>query len=263
MNYQVIKPPNELADIVRYFWVFEGVASADKPFIFRTLANGCPELLFHYEGKFNELVDGKNPDVSFLSGIHGQTNQFRRFVTTEKFGIFGVFLYPYALTSVFGIPAAAFTNHLPDLHSFTGKDEDDLTEKMFIAKDHRERIKIITNFLIHRKNKPARKEIAFAVRQVIDKKGNVNVSALSSQCFLSHRQFERNFKEHTGFSAKAFSRIIRFNSLLANYKDPQISLTQIALDFGYYDQSHFIHDFKLFSGYSPRTYFSGNATELL
>jgi AraC-like DNA-binding protein len=263
MNYQIIKPPAVLADIVRYFWFFEGVASSEQPFILRTLANGCPEFIFHYKGKFSELLPGKGEEVSFLSGIHGQTDQFRRFVTKDTFGIFGAFLYPYALKAIFGISATEFTNQLPDLHSILGHGEDDLTGKMVNAKNNHERLQLVTDFLVRRKNTPARKEITFAVNQIIDSKGKVNVQDLSSQCFVSHRQFERNFKDQTGFSAKSFARIIRFNSLLGNYKDTETSLTKIALDFGYYDQSHFIHDFKLFSGYNPGTYFSGNATELL
>lgn len=263
MNYRIIKPPAELADIVRYFWVFEGNATSAQPFILRTLANGCPELIFHYHGEFNELLAGKHQDDSFRAGVHGQTDQFRRFIVKDSFGIFGVFLFPYALKTVFGIPASAFTNELPALHSILGGQEDGLTERIICAKGTNERVELISKFLLRRKNIPARKEIAFAVRQIIDQCGNVNVSALSEQCFISHRQFERNFKEHTGFSAKTFSRIIRFNSLLGNYKREEISLTQVALDFGYYDQSHFIHDFKLFSGYSPGTYFSGKATELI
>lgn len=262
MKYHIIKPAAELAEIVRYFWVFEGEPSASEPYVLRTLASGCPEFIFHYKGKFSELKDG-HCDASFLAGVHGQTNLFRRFATKETFGIFGVYLYPYALKLIFGIPALEFTNQLPDIRSLLGKTECSIKERMFHAKDNRERQQIMTSFLIGQKNSRCRKEIAFAVRQVIDRKGNVDISELSSQCFVSHRQFERNFKEHTGFSAKSFARIIRFNSLFGDYKTGDKSLTQIALDFGYYDQSHFIHDFRLFSGYNPRTYFSGKATELI
>ena len=107
------------------------------------------------------------------------------------------------------------------------------------------------------------KDIAGAVRTILTQKGLVNIRDLSEQYFRSHRQFERKFKEHTGFTAKTFSRIVRFNSLMQRQLNTQSSLTQIALEFGYYDQSHFINDFRAFSGYSPRTYFSGKAVELL
>jgi methylphosphotriester-DNA--protein-cysteine methyltransferase len=65
------------------------------------------------------------------------------------------------------------------------------------------------------------------------------------------------FKHFSGFSPKLFSRIIRFQSALNHYGKKEKKLTEIAYDAGYYDQSHFIQDFKEFSGHSPKEYFSG------
>ncbi|MBC8045504.1 MAG: AraC family transcriptional regulator, partial [Fimbriimonadaceae bacterium] len=86
-----------------------------------------------------------------------------------------------------------------------------------------------------------------------------NVEQLARQNFLSIRQFERNFKEFSGFRPKLFSRIIRFQSALSEYDNKGKPLTEIAYACGYYDQSHFIHDFKEFSGHYPKHYFSGKA----
>jgi len=82
---------------------------------------------------------------------------------------------------------------------------------------------------------------------------------LANDYFLSERQFERQFRKFSGFSPKLFSRIVRFQSALTQYGNNEKSLTEIALETGYYDQSHFIHDFKEFSGYHPKQYFSGNS----
>ncbi len=76
---------------------------------------------------------------------------------------------------------------------------------------------------------------------------------------LCTRQFERRFKEYSGFSPKLFSRITRFQSSLDSFGNKDKSLTDIAYDCDYYDQSHFINDFKEFSGYHPSQYFSGQA----
>ena len=67
MKYFTIKPPESLAEYVRYFWVLEGEASPDKAYIHRSMADGCAELIFHYNGIFDELIEdvaGK----SFSSG---------------------------------------------------------------------------------------------------------------------------------------------------------------------------------------------------
>ena len=259
MNYYTIKPNNKLADIVRCFWVFEGVASEENPYIHRTLASGFPELLFHYQGIFEELKSEK-PEKSFFAGVHGQTNQFSRFIIKEKFGIFGVQLYPYALSTLFSISAAEFTNKQPQLLSFIKESE--IEEKMLSAINNTERLYTITSFLENKRQNLPNVELTHIVNEIINKNGIVNVKELSEKCFLSHRQFERKFKAQIGFSAKTFSKLIRFNAVLKKSDSLSPSLTEMAYSFGYYDQSHFIQDFKQFSGYTPRQFFSQCADEL-
>jgi len=261
MKYYTIKPTEKLADYVRYFWIFEGSATDNQPYIHRTLANGCPELLFHYQGTFNELINDKF-QTSFITGIHGQTSQHRRFITKKEFGIFGAYLYPHAVSVLFGLPAIELTNQLPDLMSILKKSDKHIEEKILGAKDNEQRLSIITHFLEQKVKKFERPEIAFAVKSILNSNGQINIKQLSVNCNLSLRQFERKFKEQTGFNPKLFARIIRFNSTIQK-SNLTNSLTEIAYDFGYYDQSHFIQDFKEFSGYNPKTYFSGKANELL
>ncbi|HEX2898290.1 MAG TPA: helix-turn-helix domain-containing protein [Bacteroidia bacterium] len=74
---------------------------------------------------------------------------------------------------------------------------------------------------------------------------------------ISMRQLERTFKDHAGFSPKTYARILRFQSTTKEYGNTHKTLTDIALDCGYYDQAHFIHDFRQFSGYAPGDYFFG------
>lgn len=262
MNFYTVKPTKKLSDFVRFYWMLEGSVSGEKPFIHRTLAIASPELIFHYKGPFEELTYAEHPEKSFLTGIHAQTNQVRRFIVKSDFGIFGVFLQPYAIPALFGIPSSEIKNELPDLVSLLGQVGKELTEKMMLAKSNSQRLFIINHFLERRLTQYDRPEIANATKRIFDSNGLANVKKLAEQSCLSQRHFERKFREHIGFSPKTFSRIVRFNALLWNYNRENASLTDIAYDFGYYDQAHFIQDFKQFSGYNPKTYFSGKAKEV-
>ncbi len=101
--------------------------------------------------------------------------------------------------------------------------------------------------------------VHLAVRSVLERKGNVSVSNLAGEYGLSNRQFERRFKEFAGLSPKLYSRIIRFQAATEHKLDRARDLTEIAYACGYYDQSHFINDFRQFSGYSPKEYFWNEA----
>src|SRR5699024_12361683 len=75
---------------------------------------------------------------------------------------------------------------------------------------------------------------------------------------FSELQFGRNFKKASGFTPKFFARIVRFQTAMESFGLETQTMAEIALKCGYYDQSHFIHEFKEFSGYLPGEFFAGN-----
>ncbi|GGH40096.1 AraC family transcriptional regulator [Dyadobacter endophyticus] len=261
MKYFTILPPADLARYVRFFWVLEHDLADAEAYFHRTMADGCAEMVFHFKGRFDELLKTDQSELSFRSGIHGQSQSFRRFRIGEDFGIFGVYLYPFAIPALFGIPAAELSNQMPDLATFLGNAGIELEERVMLATDHPERVHIVAEFLrkrirSHEVHEPA---VFSVISSVIRSNGLAKIPELAAQSFLSTRQFERKFLAFSGFNPKLFSRIIRFHSALNEYGNKEKSLTEIAYECGYYDQSHFIHDFKAFSGEHPKTYFSGNA----
>jgi AraC-like DNA-binding protein len=267
MRFYSIQPGPLLADYVRYFWVLENDLSTGESYTHRTMASGCPELCFHYKGCFEELLPGDKVEKSFRTGIHGQSLGYKRFRIAESFGLFGAFLYPFAVPALLGIPASAINNQMVDMPTLLGKTGEILEEKMMLAQNNMERTRILSAFLESKLARTGECELAGAgstriipaIRQVVAARGRLSIQSLSDQYFLSSRQFTRNFLQYAGFSPKLFSRLLRFESTLEEYGNRNKSLTEIAYDCGYYDQSHFIHEFKEFSGHHPRHYFMGKA----
>ncbi|MBX2870558.1 MAG: helix-turn-helix transcriptional regulator [Saprospiraceae bacterium] len=261
MIYQKHLPPPHLQDYVRFFWFLESSAKTQIPYVYRSMADGCLELVFHYKGHFTEITNGLNiAQVDSL--IHAQSDQFRRFITDEHFGIFGAYIYPYAAQRLFGHPATVLSNHMLGLSDLLGQAGSMVEEQMMLASDNKERVEILTQFLTARargdfkiKNIPA----VNVIKSIIHERGIATVKELADQSYLSVRQFERKFKQFSGFSPKLYTRIIRFQAAMDAYGKPKRSLTEIAYEAGYYDQSHFIHEFKRFSGYHPKAFFSGRA----
>ncbi len=260
MTYYTLQPSQKLSPFVKCFWVLEDNRANENPYIHRTLANGFPELIFHYRGIFDEIFPG-GIERSFTSGIHGQTQKFRRFIIKENFGIFGVYLYPSAIPQFFSSPATELTDEMPDLEALLGQEGKFLEEKMMTARDNVQRVKIISAFLGEKisENYLYQPDVFSCINHIIQSKGVANIKTLAGKHFLSVRQFERKFKQFSGFPPKLFSRIIRFQAAIKKYDNKKLPLTEIAYECGYYDQSHFIHDFKEFSGYHPMKYFSGKA----
>ena len=91
----------------------------------------------------------------------------------------------------------------------------------------------------------------------------LSLQKIQQELNISERTLERFFKQHIGISPKLYARISRFQSALENIRDPQFyKLTDISYQADYFDQSHFIRDFKEFAGASP-TQFKLKANEIV
>lgn len=260
MRYFTIQPPAELKPYVRFYWVLEHELEPDhSSYIYRSVADACAELVFHYHSSFNELKE-KNEQSPSLSGIQFQTTQYRRFITTESFGIFGAYIYPFAVPYFFNTPSSQTSNLAFDFDTFLSRPGRELEEQIMLAGNNYKRAEILSAFLIARLRQNVLKDdrIAVAIRDVVHNKQYRTVAQLADAYNLSARQFDRKFKESAGFSPKTYMRLTRLQDALKQYNTDK-TLTQIALECGYYDQSHFIHDVKEFTGYHPGFYFSGKA----
>jgi AraC-like DNA-binding protein len=260
--YQVFDPPANLAPYVRFFWVLEAEVGPGEEFVHRSMADGCVEMVFHYRSAFGEITPDDSIEASPLASIQAQSTRHRRFVTRESFGIFGAYLYPFAIPRLFGFPASDFTNISPDLASVFGSEGAMLDEQTCSAPSNEARIGLISEFLTRKLNSTSRElpTIYRSIHTVLASNGKLAVDALAADYDISRRQFERRFKDLAGLSPKLYSRVIRFQAATQFKLTGTRDLTEIAYACGYYDQSHFINDFREFSGYTPKEYF-WNAAE--
>jgi len=143
MNYYTIAPSPALSPYVRFFWVLE----SDEPYCHRSMADGCVEMIFHYKGSFDEITMPGKTEKSFTAGLHGPSQNYRRFTINEGFGIFGAYLYPFAIPYLFSIPTSELSDQMPDLDSLPGGNNRELEEKIMLAVNNRQRVAILSSYL--------------------------------------------------------------------------------------------------------------------
>ncbi|NNF36271.1 MAG: AraC family transcriptional regulator, partial [Saprospiraceae bacterium] len=93
-----------------------------------------------------------------------------------------------------------------------------------------------------------------AVELIISTKGSQRLSEIWKQAHVSERSLERYFKKYIGLSPKLYSRIIRFSNIFHFIQSKNFEWTEISFLSGFYDQSHFIKNFKEFTGEDPSEY---------
>ena len=135
-----------------------------------------------------------------------------------------------------------------------GSEIDELTSRLFESDPDGSSINLIQNFLEKRiRNEVDTRQVLQLISWVKESE-SLSLKALSEKSGVHYKKLERIFSQYTGYNPKNFTRVIRFYRALQQMKAKPISLTGIGLNGGYYDQPHFIRDFKAFTGKSPSNF---------
>ena len=127
------------------------------------------------------------------------------------------------------------------LHCATSEDVFASTEKFFLRE-----------YLGRLEENPC---VDYAVSRITAAPESLTMEEISRAIGYSQKHFIHLFKHHVGVAPKSYLRIMRFNKTLTEISNTaEIDWSSLALDCGYYDQPHFIGDFKKFSGYTPEEY---------
>ncbi|GAA0558329.1 helix-turn-helix domain-containing protein [Chitinophaga japonensis] len=256
MQYKQIPPPAFLQDYVRYFWVLENDGDDGLPRNLRAIADGSPGLIFQQTDCGTLCYEDRNRLPGMF--LYGQTTKPRNMYATGKLCTIGIYFYPNALKSVFGLNANELTDDCLDLHSLNASQVISLSDQLLNTLSIQERIRALSSYLVTQvqaHNIPVDEPMRYAVSQIVQSKGHVSVKELREQLFLTERSFERRFKQWVGIPPKLFARICQFQASLAQLRHNRFDkLSDIAFELDYADHSHYIRAFKEFAGFSPNQY---------
>ena len=123
------------------------------------------------------------------------------------------------------------------------------------AKSDTLRIEVIENFLlINLRTQKSQELIKITVEIIKKHAGDIKIMVLADQLHVSQSQLEKRFRNVVGASPKKFASIVRLRNVLETAPNYD-SMTKLGLQAGYFDQAHFIRDFKSFTGITPERYF--------
>ncbi len=250
------KPP--LSEFIDNLWLYEGDAA--EPKIERILPTGTLELAINLRENNLGFCDAEHPENcarfsgAVVSGAHG-----RGFAPdpAEKVFIIGVHFKPGGAFPFLGLPAGELADTHVDLETLWGTAALRLRERLCAAATSAARFQLLENALLRRLRRGA--EQHYAVRAALEMFGKKQpaptVREAAKYLGLSQRRFIQVFKAEVGLTPKLFSRIQRFQQTRTLIgQNPSPNWSDLALDLGYFDQSHFIREFLEFSGLSPTDY---------
>ena len=200
----------------------------------------------------------KTFDGSIVAGAY---SAFTVIDTDEQRSTAGVVFRPGGSFPFLGLPAGELQDSNASLAELWGRQAaSDLREQLLAAQSPEAKFKILERTFLSRIDaplEPAHPAVSFAVASFRNRPQRP-ISSVTDQIGLSDRRFIQLFSQQVGLTPKLFCRVQRFQQVLRNITslaaNSGIDWPQIALTCGYFDQAHFIHDFRAFSGINPTTY---------
>ncbi|MES1218141.1 MAG: helix-turn-helix domain-containing protein [Bacteroidota bacterium] len=260
MDYKTYKPGKELSTLIKCYWTLEADAE-EKPQKQRIVPDGCVEMIFNHGDLYRQYLDESNSIVQPRCFVIGQLTEPLYIEPTGKTGIFSARFYPGGFMPFATMPIKQMENKAVSLQQLFSGDGITLEQNILHAETSADKITIVENFLTSRLTniETIDRILKSTVETIVSVNGQISVGELSQQMNINRRQLERKFSSTTGLSPRQLAKIVRLQAAFKMLLNNQFtSLTSLAYEGDYYDQAHFIKDFKEFTGLTPKKFYSDN-----
>ncbi|WP_436486675.1 DUF6597 domain-containing transcriptional factor [Chitinophaga sp. ARDCPP14] len=257
MNHQIYKPHQDLSSLVECYWTLES-PKEKTPGKNTIVPDGSMKMIFHYGDLYKQYLEDGSCVVLPKCFVIGQLTRPLEVEPTGETGTFFVRFRPYGFLPFTTIPIKEMENTAVSLEQLFGEDGKEIGQEILSADSTSERIKLIEAFLLSRLTDTATIDhiVKSTVETILTASRQLSVEELSKQTNTNRRQLVRKFSSAIGLSPKQLSKTIRLQaSLKVLLNEEPASLIALAYQAEYYDQAHFIKDFKEFTGLTPKEFY--------
>jgi AraC-like DNA-binding protein len=260
------KPPAPLDRFVHVIWCLEQAPTPHPRE--RLLPDGSVELVINLHDERVPVYSRENLDrceVFRGSVVCGPHSQFFAIDTATELNVAGVHFKPGGAYPFLKLPSGELHNLHVGLDSLWGGAAGEMRERLLAAATPEAKVRVIERALLAAAGgAPARHPaVAFALNAFHEATETQKIGEVTEQIGLSPRRFIEVFRKEVGLSPKLFCRVRRFQKVLRMISAGRaLDWAEIALTCGYFDQPHFVHDFRAFSGINPSSYLADHIEHL-
>jgi AraC-like DNA-binding protein len=257
VSFLEYKPAVTLQPFVESYWMGNFNLSESDDFSQLVVPNGCIELIIHltdFHCALNKKGEPYHKSPPFtLIGIYNDPYvvKFSKLVR-----VFGIRFYPDGFRNIFGIPPGEFLSTYEDGIDVVGRNMYELCTFIRETQVLEKKLEKANDFLIRQLNKNYREyDIShLAMRLIRQHGGLIDFKELTDKLPISLRQVQREFKNQYKLKISDYIRISRLNAINKYMLNPPSRLTELAYEFNFTDQSHFIREFKHYTGVTPKKF---------
>jgi AraC-like DNA-binding protein len=251
------RPQLPLADFVDQLWLSQGAAPAHQ--MERLLPDGTVELIINLHQDCISLYDRADYHLCGTAPgciVSGPRSQYFVIDTQDQTAIMGVHFRPGGAFPFFLAPPSELADQSVALDALWGAAASELRERLLASPTPAGKFRVLEACLLQQLAKPLERHpaVTFGIRQFLGPSQH-SVAQVVDKAGFSQRRFIQLFDQQVGLTPKLFLRVSRFQRAVRTvHTAGQVDWAGLALDCGYFDQAHFIHDFQSFAGITPTTY---------
>jgi AraC-like DNA-binding protein len=255
MRYAEFRPAEALAPLVRCFWTLRAERADSGAAPEPALPDGSTELIFNLADPFVDASAVTGPVLQPRVVFVGQITQPIVVAPTGRVDLVAVRFRPHGAAPFFG-PVAELTDRWAAVDQLGAPVLAQLGDRLAEESDPGRRIDLLEGTLIRLAGGLRRPDprVAAAVRAIDLSGGRASIGELVGDLGIGRRQLERRFEADVGLSPKVLAGIVRFQRALRALRGGAPSWAAVATASGYYDQSHFVRDFRRFAGRPPSVF---------
>ena len=252
MNVQHYRPTARLTPFIKEFYIIESDGMMDS----KILPDTSLVMALRYKGntqRIGDVTDAAGVAPGVLTGLR-RSHRVMRY--SRDTGNILVLFKEGGLVAFSRVPAnELFDVTIPAENFFAKAAMQDLLEALAEARNNKTRIHTIEAFLTQQlRGVDPDPLVDEAVRLIKESKGLIKIKDLAHALYISQDPLEKRFRAKVGSTPKQYASIIRLRNIIDTWSSHS-SLTNASYEAGYFDQSHFIKDFRTFTGESPKDFF--------
>jgi AraC-like DNA-binding protein len=262
MKHEIIEPCADLAQFVKCYWTLE--SPEEKTPVRNTIVpDGCMKLIFHYGEAYKHYDENGIAEILPKYFLIGQLTKPYEVEPIGETGTFFVCFHPNGFLPFATTPIKEMENTTVPLETLFQDGGQEIGESILCAHSTSERVRLIEAFLLNRLTDTETIDhiVKSTVETILTANGQLTVDQLSQQAQINRRQLVRKFSSSIGLSPKQLSKTIRLQATLKTLlSQKNTSLTDLAYENEFYDQAHFIKDFREFTGLTPKEFYGDQLT---
>ncbi|HSF18051.1 MAG TPA: helix-turn-helix domain-containing protein [Vicinamibacteria bacterium] len=253
LSYREVSPHPSLARHIECYWFLRS-SEPSRQRSESILPDGCMELVFNLSAPIRRLIGDGTSELQPPRMLVGQMDRCIAIQPTGCVDIVGVRFRPAGAYPFFRVPMSELANRFLPAESVL-RIEDGLADSQSPESRSHALDRVLQAAVAGNEGD---RDLDSVTAWILRAEGRMSVSEVARIMGVGSRQLERRFRERVGLAPKTFTRIVRFQSIFRRAPSDVRRWAELAFDCGYYDQAHFIKDFKRFTGESPAAFFASD-----